>query len=217
MSEFYRLRIDEISGLHVNRLLEVCGSVQHVIVRHELPHGNPHYHAYIKTEIKQANLRKKIKTLFPEIQKTDYSLKACDEQRINEYVQYMFNTKHGNKWELIDTLNYDDTALSVAMESAKKISTDYTETHVKKRDTGPTIWDLAQELEQKVKDRPLKLNQFDTDWITTYTNEAIAIMRNHRKPFDEFLLRKIITTAMSSTEKGRDIMRYKMLKQFSML
>lgn len=224
MSELYRLRIDEITGLDTDELLQVCGSVQHVLVRHELPNGNPHFHAYIKTDVKQANLRKKIKTLYPEIQKSDYSLKSCDESRINEYVQYMFNTKHGNTWELYHTLNFDNTVLNDLIKAAQEISTDFEQTTKYKKNTGPTIWDIAMEVEEIVnkqltEEHPkYEVNYDEYQWeryrIEVYTDTTILVMRKHKKAFCDFVLRKVISTAMSSTDKGKVILRKKMFNHF---
>ncbi len=219
----FRIRVDIVNDLNSDQLIEVCGPDTYVIVRHELPTGNPHYHAYFKynSDIKENTLRQRFKRKFGFLKSSDYSIKKCDEERTNEYVQYMFNTKHGNRWELISTFNFDDTTLRDLIQAAKQISSDFANSKEStKKNTGPTIWDLAQEVEAKfidIQKSKINFHQLDSDRIIIYTDVAIETLRKHRKPFDEFLLRKVITTAMSTTEKGKEIMRYKMLKNFNML
>jgi len=222
----FRLRIDIVSDLNTDNLIEVCRPDTYVIVRHELPTGNPHYHTYFKydNEMKENTLRQRIKRRFEFLKPSDYSIKKCDEERTNEYVQYMFNTKHGNKWELIDTLNFDLKLLNTLKENAQKISTDYADTH--KKSKGPTMWDLAQEIEfEYSKLTAITINDLGTqtmeeyhdnreNMIAVYIDLAIKVCRKHHKAFDEFMLRKLITTAQTSTNKGIDKLRTKMLNYY---
>jgi len=221
----FRVRIDIVNDLNSDQLIEVCGPDTYVLVRHELPHGNPHYHAYFKynTEMKDNTLRQRIKRKFGFLKSSDYSIKKCDEERSNEYVQYMFNTKHGNKWELIDIRNFDNQLLNDLKQNAQKVSDDYASTH-KSKSKGPTIWDLAQQVEKEFKDTfnivdnlGDEIHNFYSNEqrrITVYTDITIKVLRHNHKAFDDNLLRKVIATAMSSTERGREIMRKKMIKSF---
>ena len=221
----FRLRIDIVNDLNSDQLIEVCGPDTYVIVRHELPHGNPHYHAYFKynTEMKDNTLRQRLKRKFGFLKSSDYSIKKCDEERANEYVQYMFNTKHGNKWELIDIHNFDNKLLDDLKQNAQKISDDYQSTQ-KSKSKGPTIWDLAQQVEKEFKDTFNIVDNLGDEIhnyysneqrrITVYTDLSIKVLRHNHKAFDDNLLRKLIATAMSSTERGREIMRKKMIKSF---
>lgn len=221
----FRIRIDIINDLNSDEILEVVKPDTYVIVRHELPHGNPHYHAYIKynSHIKDNTIRQRIKRNFTQLKSSDYSVKKCDEDRVNEYVQYLFNTKHGNKWELIDTNNFDNKLLDDLIQAAKEISDDFTERNKSKKNTGPTIWELAEEISAVIDKLDLTTDNKQTNYdayceekyrYEVYTDTAIDIMRKHKKPYCEFLLRKLITTAMTSSEKGRQVMRQKMTKYF---
>lgn len=229
----FRVRVDIVNDLNSDDLLEVCGSPDtHVLVRHELPHGNPHYHLWLPTDITDKALRLRLDRKF-NLKKTDRSVKICNPERVNEYIQYMFNTKHGNKWELISVRNFDDDLLNDLIKAAKEISTDFDDRNNKKKNTGPTIWDLALEVEREFtkanEDEGNKLRytgrgraeDYSEDYenekymITIYTDLTIQILRKHRKAFDEFLIRKVISTAMSSHEKGKEILRKKMIKNFS--
>lgn len=219
----FRIRIDEISGLNVDEILEVCETTRHVVVRHELPHGNPHYHMFIETDVKENTLRLRFKRKYSTLKSSDYSIKKCDSERVNEYVQYMFNTKHGNRWELYDTYNFDNELLNTLKENAKNISDQFEASTTRVRSKGPTIWDIAMEVEAIVNPTltvndlgTTRIKQFNNeiDELRVYTDTAMLIMRKYRKPFDEFLLRKVISTAMSSSQRGKDIMRSKMINHF---
>jgi len=215
----FRIRFDIVSDLNSDDLLEICDSEAHVVVRHELPHGNPHYHAWIKTSIKENTLRQRFKRKFAQLKSSDYSLKKCDEGRANEYIQYMFNTKHGNVWELIDTRNFDTKLLDDLIEAAKKISADF-EQSKPKTNNGPTIWELAMEtyeLFQKTYDpTPCGNDTYAREKleILIYTKSAVKTLRKYRKPYCEFLIARIITTAMTSDEKGMKVLCDKMIRKF---
>lgn len=214
----YRIRIDDVEGVNTPDLIEISQPKAYVIVKHVLPHGNPHYHAYIQTEVKDANFRKRLKAKFPQLTKTDYSVKKCDDDRINEYVQYLFNTKRGNRWELVDKYNFDDSVLSDCMESAQKVSDEHAAKFAKsKTNTGPTIWDLAQQVAEEYAKATVIGEDYDQKRIIAYTDIAIGVLLRNKKAFDEFLLRKLITTAMAEHPKGKEHLRYKMLKNFSMV
>lgn len=221
----YRLRVDQVADLNIDTLIQTCRPDTYVIVRHELPTGNPHYHAYFKYngDMKENTLRQRFKRNFTYLKSTDYSIKKCDAERANEYIQYMFNTKHGNKWELIITNDFDDQLLNDLIQNAKQISDDYAESKNKPKSKSPTIWDLAVEVEERFKQEYLTVNNLGDEVLINdqiqvrveiYTNITIQVLRKHHKGFDEFLLRKVITTAMTSTAKGREIMRRKMLDSF---
>lgn len=190
----YRIRIDEVQGFSVEGFIQLCNPKRYVIVHHQLPTGNPHFHAFIDTDVKNANLRKKIKTAFPLLQKSDYSIKNCDDDRINEYVQYMFNTKHGNRWRLVDKSNFSDSVLNSLMEAAKEISDDFTERRKKRKD--PTIYDLAVEINDTYKKIYLAEHS-SLEQYTRYLEIAIKVCHNHRKAFEENLLRRLVTTAIT--------------------
>jgi len=226
----YRIRIDERPHFTASNLEELLKEAKaFVIVRHELPTGNPHFHAYAEIDLKEQTLRQRIKRA--DVQKGDYSLKLCDPIRINEYVQYMFNTKHGNRWELLGFNNFDSTLLDTLKANAQQISDDFADVH-KNKSKGPTIWDIAMEVQSKFEGtnglegnrlrytgRGLEEDyQEDSEnekrMIRVYTEITIQILRGHRKAFDEFLIRKVISTAMSSSDSGKDILVKKMFKNF---
>jgi len=222
----YRLRIDEVNGVtadNVKVVLHDADSI--VVVRHILPHGNPHYHAYFELDAKDNTIRQRFKRKFEELKSTDMSLKKCDEDKVNEYVQYLFNRKHDNRPELCYTHNFDLELLDDLKKRAEDVATDYAESRKSTvKSKGPTIWDIAQMVEQRFKEQYHTVDNLGDEIHNYYSNEerkvevytdlAIEVLRQNKKAFDEFLLRKVISTAMSSTEKGKTILRKKMIKTF---
>lgn len=225
----FRIRLDIVNDLNSDSLLQACGATSdnsYVIVRHELPHGNPHYHAYLQMEIQENTLRQRFKRKLKDLKPSDYSIKRCEPTRADEYVQYMFNQKKGNKWELIDSQNYDDVKLKDLQAAARLISDEYSSNKISKRSNGPTMWDMAEEIKQNIDDRMHSYGdglraQYPEDGIqqdnqiSDYTEAAIFVLRKHRKAHDEYLIRKLISTALSSTEWGKKVFKQKMIKNFS--
>lgn len=207
----YRVRVDEVDGFEIKELLTLTQSQRYVVVHHQLPKGNPHYHAWITTDLKDANFRKKLKQQFPMLQKTDYSIKKCDEDRINEYIQYMFNTKHGNQWKLVDKSNFDDTVLSGLMEAAQEISDDYKQRH--KKSKGITIYELATEINDIYKKTYLSEHSSREQYIRCL-EIAIKTCHKHKKAFEENLLRRLVTTAITlDSEQGRHTIITKIIQK----
>lgn len=216
--EYYRIRIDEKPELDLPRLMTVLGHESHVIVHHVLPNQiNPHYHIYLVTKLKQANLRKRFKAELPTVQKSDYSIKACDEQRSSEYVQYMFNTKHGNKPTLVSTYNYDLTVLDGLKEAAKNVSENFKQIINNRVNKGPTMYDLAVQVNDAIS--PQTVNDLGNlnDHVASleqYIDTAIDVCHKNKKAFDEFMIRKLVLTARSMTKSGRRPIREKILNYF---
>lgn len=220
----YRIRLDIVNNLTSDALIHACETLSHVIVRHELPHGNPHFHAYVQSDLKENTLRQRIKRLDPNLKSTDYSIKKCTPDRINEYVQYMFNTKHGNKFELIDCHNYDNDTLNTCIENARQVSESFEESH-KKKCNKPTIYDLAMEIRQRYKqkyhieDNPLEnLGHWESapsgaQEYYEHLSIAISVCRKYNQPFEEHYLRRIVTTAICEGSTGRQTIISKIMQK----
>jgi len=95
----YRIRVDEVPGfdrLALERYLEKYAD-QHLLVRHELP-SNIHYHIWIDTKYADSTIRMMITSKMPYLKGNGgHSVQACDPARRDEYLQYMFNRKQGNR------------------------------------------------------------------------------------------------------------------------
>lgn len=220
----YRIRIDQ-NDLQILNVADFTDYESYVLVHHVLPHGNPHFHLYVDTGgTKEQTLRQRIKRHFYNHKSSDYSIKKCDPDRIDEYVQYMFNTKHGNVAKLISKFNFDDDRLNICMENARKVSDDFSE---QKKSSKPTIYDLAMEV------KTIMLSRYPTGYQTLLDpNEyrqppegyeeyaehleiAIDVCRKHRQPFEEHYLRRLVSTAICERSTGRRTIVSKILaKEF---
>lgn len=219
----YRIRLDIINDLNADQLIQACQPTSHVIVRHELPHGNPHYHAYVVSDVKENTLRQRIKRLDLNLKSTDYSIKKCTPDRTNEYVQYMFNTKHGNKWELIDSHNFDDQLLHQLQIQAKAITDEFTH-HKTSKSHKPTMYDLAMEVRQRftqihnISNNPVEnlgKHQAPEGYIEyrEHLELAIKVCRKYNQAFEENYLRRLVTTALCEGQTGRQTIISKIMNK----
>lgn len=193
----FRLRIDDINLFVHQKIMELLAGREHVLVKHVLPHGNPHFHCYADLEYKSPQaLRYQVDKLMGITKSDQRSVTPCDTERKDEYIQYLFNTKNGNKWDLmsttIDVQTHQQAALQVSLEFAK--------TRKAKQDKGPTTWDLAQELQHAVAADP-DVPETEPAVYGQYVRHAIKIHRDHKKPFCDFSIVKVIQTAMSGSKR----------------
>lgn len=178
----------------------------YVIVHHVLPHGNPHYHIYIdasNTIISIDAIRKRIDRYFS-VKGPDRSVKECDPERINEYVQYLFNEKHGNVPTLIGNSGFNDTLLLQLQTQAKDVADDFAQRKKVKLDKKQVSqYDLVEEVQAGIK-----ALHIDDPTIEQYTKVAIQVMRKHRKAFCKFSLGRIIMSAMKDEEVVAQMQNY---------
>jgi len=197
----FRLRIDQQGDVTIDALEKFLKPYKTcLLVHHELPHGNPHWHAYVdatNNTIGIEAIRNRLKKTFT-LPSGSYSLKSCDESRINEYIQYLFNTKHGNKWSIAFVHNVSDDIIANAQQNAEKVSADYAA--ARKVTPVVTLYELAEETAELMKGKP--------DTIEQYTLAAVAVCRRHRKAFCKFTLAKIISTARSDGSLVKSLQEY---------
>lgn len=209
--QMYRVRIDVVSGFELDEFIQISESMSHVVVRHELPHGNPHIHAYVQNDIKDNTYRQRIKRKFPMLKASDFSIKTCDASRINEYVQYLFNTKHGNKWEIYDTRNFDNQLLNTLIQNARTISDEYDTKSKAKRKL--TVYDLAEIVNEVAQSQILTVNGTYRERYQLYLKTAIAMCHKHRQAFEEHYLKRLVCTAISISDSYRVKMIAKIMEK----
>lgn len=188
----FRLRID---GEDQSRIQEFCsGYPEYVLVSHVLPHGNPHFHAYINAPMVMSDqaFRMRVKRCFNPQSRSDYSVKVCDQDKQDEYIQYLFNTKHGNVARLV-SYQYDDDMLATAQKGAQEVTDDFKQRQKSRKSKGPTIYDLAEEVNQNVSESTMS--------IKDYTECAIKVLHSHRKTCEPNMLIKLVSTARSFKDK----------------
>jgi len=167
---------------------------KYVIVHHRLPHGNPHYHMYadVPMVMSEDAMRQRIKRQFKPQNRGDYSVKLCDDGREDEYISYMFNTKHGNiATHIADNVGAD--RIGKCLLAAQEVSNDFEQRKNSRKSKGPTIYDIAVEVNEVFSGQ---------DTISNWTNTAIDVLHRHRKTCEPNMLIKIISTAKSLKDKG---------------
>lgn len=192
----YRIRID-LKEDQQQYLVDWCklSSIQHVIVYHVLPHGNPHYHIYMDAPMcfTEDAMRQRIKRVFKIEKRGDYSVKKCDDGREDEYISYMFNTKHGNVASLIAD-NVGGERIAKCLSAAQEISDDFNvrKAERQRKSKGITVYELAEEV---------ATNIHEDATIEDYTKLAISVCHAHRKCCEPNMLIKIVATSRSFKEK----------------
>lgn len=210
-----RFRIDGNDDQRVLDFLKMYYA--YVLVYHELPHGNPHYHAYVddKTDLSIDAFRARVKRYFKTQKSSDYSVKKCDDDKVNEYVQYLFNTKHGNKWELISSRNFDTKLIADLQNNAQKITDDFEE-RTNKRPSGEKSRLTQFQLGLEVYDE-WKAQNKDDMLIHELTEIAMDVCWKHSQTPEPNKLIKIISVSLSRHQRGRLVLVGKLQNYFQTL
>lgn len=178
----FRIRLDCVDGAEgVLKHLHAT-SQEYVWVKHDV-NDNPHYHMYLDNPnlMSPQSVRYYFKKLTEN--SSDYSVKRCDDDRVSEYVQYLFNTKHGNISTLISH-KFNSQLLDECRQAAEVVSQEF----AKKRSTKKgaiTMYEIAMEVHETYKD--------SNDLI----KGAIRTLHKYLKIHDDFLVMKVVTTVMS--------------------
>lgn len=222
----FRVRLDLLQSNDDATLVKIISEVifrealELVSVKHVLPHGNPHYHAYAKTDQKEPTIRQRIKRLG--FSASDFSLKKCDETRKDEYIQYLFNQKHGNLATIADVRNISSEYLSQLQAQAELVALQFKNDHPAKRISKPTVSDYATEIKETFIEqyRPSEIRyNYDVPHgallYKAYLEIAIRICNKYNQPFEEHYLRRLVATAMCKTESGKAVIISKIMdKEF---
>lgn len=189
----FRVRIDDKDGLR-ELLTEYLEGKDHLLVHHVLPTGNPHFHFFIDMPLvkSQQSYRYQVKTKF-KVEGSDFSVKQCDDDKVDEYKQYLFNEKNGNKPTFVssscDVLEYQ--------RKAKEVADDFKSRQVSKKET-ISSWGLAMELRQVINQYPEHLREYEV--YTQFIHDAIKVHEKHHKSYCEFSLLRVIQTAMGDSK-----------------
>lgn len=174
----FRLRVDEVNLFVEQKFRELLAGREHVLVKHWLPHGNPHFHAYADLDSKSCQaLRYRIDKLFDITKSDQRSVVPCDIDRKDEYIQYLFNTKKGNQYRIVSQTI--DTTEHIA--HANDVSIEFAKTRKDKKFTGPTTWDLAEQVIHAVTADPY-IPEHEGEIYAQYVHHAIEIHRKHKSP-----------------------------------
>lgn len=120
----YRLRVDGEDDQKMTQFVkEYCE--RYLLVHHVLPHGNPHYHAYVETHLTQGNFSNAVKKQMG-VSGGDYSNQKCDEDRKIEYLSYLYNTKKGNEPRTVTYEGFSVLDIKTYQEHSKAITKEFT-------------------------------------------------------------------------------------------
>lgn len=197
----FRIRIDSTDLARDMAIVNWVKGMDHVLVQHVLPEGrNRHFHIFLDAPYKSAqscryNVRK-----ISNAKGSELSVTECDPARRDEYIQYLFNRKHGNQWHLvsstIDTTEHQRKALEVKEEFDSQ-------QEASKKKTGPTQWELVAETSALATSR-IEEDKVSIAYVEqTYVEACIDVHRKHHKTFCDFSLLRIVQTALSGTQHGR--------------
>lgn len=183
----------------------------HVLVHHVLGVRNPHYHIFLDAPYKSVQSCRYHVDKMSGAKGPERSVTECDEARKDEYIQYLFNRKKGNKPTLrsstVDTTGHQQRALEVKEE--------FDLVQKEKKSTGPTAWDLAQETVVLAKSR-IEEDRAANDYAThVYIDACIDVHRKHKKAYCDFSLLKVVTTALGETPHGRQAIVERLSKRLS--
>lgn len=175
----FRIRLDAIEGSKdtLNRLL--IGSTEFVLVHHQI-NDNPHYHMFLDNSnyMSCQAVRYYLKKLTDK--PSNYSVKQCDDDRVSEYIQYLFNTKHGN----ISTLE-DYKLFSVDIQECQAKATQVAEEFAKRKPAPKSLYDIAMYVHETTPD------------LQDIIKQTIRALHKFCKCHDDYLVIKVVTTIMS--------------------
>ena len=182
----FRIRIDDTKQVSATVAVWAETVSRSYVVVHHMVNANSHFHLYLDAPMVMSAqaLRYKVRTKF-DLTNVEYSVGLCSEERIDEYLSYMFNTKHGNVATLHRT-NLDGDVIQRARNAAQVVSDEFA---VKRKSSKPkTLYEIAQEVRATVKD--------DTN-NEQIVKMSILLLHKYCKCHDRFLVIKIIETVRS--------------------
>lgn len=163
--EFYKLRVDtdEINGLK-DIIVKYCSV--YLIAQEDAGSENPHCHAYLETNTKQATLRNVLRKNYGS-GNSSYSLKALDEQCPVEYLAYCVKQ---NTY----IHNLPDEVILRAKEYDKKVKIQMKE---KKKNRKTILQRMKEEFKYEER-KDLTYDEVITDVIKFYKDHEILIREN---------------------------------------
>lgn len=197
----FRIRADELDEETSAKLIKMVAAKEHVLVKHVLPHGNPHFHLYLNDPCQMScpamryTLDKVIKCKGPQ-----RSVKECEKERAAEYLQYLFNTKHGNVATIIST------TLDVAEYQSKAavVSQEFADTVKSRKAKDVTSWQMSEEVRQLYLAHGEEIRS-EEDIYRVHIIYAIQVCRKYKKTFTDFSIQRIVQTAVCSDSKNQEI------------
>lgn len=199
----YRLRLDGTRELDSQfKAFLMKRSDAFILVAHETPVENPHYHAWVRSMVSPGNFSNFVKKEFNVSGNRQYSCPRCDPNRRLEYWAYLFNTKKGNVPTLIHYEGVSPLDIKAAQERAKQIACEF-ETRMKDDDKKKlTKFDIAEKLS----------NEKFRDHGELY-DAVIKLLHMNRMCSNSFVVKDIMSTTLHIN--GDTDMKNRLLKYFT--
>jgi len=185
----FRVRVDETSEVSREALTQwVLRKCESYVVMHHMVNENSHFHLYLADEAiaSAQSLRYKLKTYF-KLRPVEFSVGECDEARLDEYLSYLYNTKHGNVATLIAT-NLPDYQMDNARNAATAISEQYAKSAKKKT---KSLYEIALEVRTHADEDEERGN------TRAVVHHAIRLLHKYLKCHDSYLVKKLVETVLS--------------------
>jgi len=187
----FRVRVDGQDDHAIQNFMTTNCS-RFLLVHHVTTTENPHYHAYCETRFSQGNFSTKIKAEL-NVKGGDYSNKSCADDRKNEYLSYLFNTKKGNVPRLVASEGFSILDLKIYQEQARTIAEEF-ETRMKSEKK--TQYELAMLVIERVG--------HDTCWNASVVyDEVISVLKASHMIARPYVVKDLISTVMAYAECGR--------------
>ena len=107
------MRVDHVASfsmLDLDRYLSKYAD-EYLLVRHEPKKTDVHYHIWMKTKYAEVTIRMMLTKHLPYLKgNAGHSVQACEPARRGEYLQYLFNRKHGNLASYVKDVGVPDWA-----------------------------------------------------------------------------------------------------------
>jgi len=107
----YRIRVDAVTAfsmVDLDRYL-LKYATAYLLVRHEPVKTDVHYHIWMSSAHAEVTVRMMLTKHMPYLKGNGgHSISACDPLRKDEYLQYLFNRKHGNLATYVSDVGVSD-------------------------------------------------------------------------------------------------------------
>lgn len=183
----FRIRIDDVNDV-ATQIAEWAEKVStKYFVVHHLVNANSHFHIYVDQPmiLSAPAMRYKVKAMF-KLEPVNYSVGSCDPERITEFIQYCFNTKHGNTATVVKH-NLDPEFVNSARAAANVVSATFDTQRTKK--ITKSLYDIALECDATgpVTDGPSH----------AMIKHIMLVLHKYLKCHDRYLVCKVMFTVES--------------------
>ena len=164
------------------------------------PEEHPHYHFYIQSEATMATFRARLKKAFTR-DKHEYSVQTCDPDRVDEYLQYMWNLKNDNMPECL-AHNFEQSRIDDAESRSKAATELFVDKRKKAKTDAVTAITIVNEVVKWYEKRTIESRthhnwgELPQEEILALINEVIDAHNRHDKTYCEYSLCKVYDSVL---------------------